>query len=309
MTPLVLKLQQAALDKNTTVSDLLRFALLVARKLAVSDLQKWIENELNGYSSAKDVPPYRKLRGTLRALNQYRGWEDVGFGSNELADKFSVRPVMESASTLEALLKDLPADTQLSVTYPAETVNSLTKAMGFGWSQPTLVISPANMASILDKAKTNILNWTMSLEEAGVLGEGLTFTGEEKSKAVEASAPTVYNATHMTVVQNMQQSQIQQSSPGATQTYTARPIDVGKLVDFISEVRVYAKSLKLADADNQQLSSDLATLEAQAKAPTPSKGIVGEAIASTRKILESAAGSLTAANLPILLQKAAALLS
>jgi hypothetical protein len=32
----------------------LRLALVVARKLKVTDLQKWIENELNGYTLAAD---------------------------------------------------------------------------------------------------------------------------------------------------------------------------------------------------------------------------------------------------------------
>lgn len=44
MASLVMQLQQAALDRNTRVSDLLRLALVAATKLGISDLEKWIRS-------------------------------------------------------------------------------------------------------------------------------------------------------------------------------------------------------------------------------------------------------------------------
>jgi hypothetical protein len=42
MTGIILELQKEALDKRTQISDLLRKALLVARKLKVQEIESWI---------------------------------------------------------------------------------------------------------------------------------------------------------------------------------------------------------------------------------------------------------------------------
>ena len=59
MDSLVLELQRECLAPGVSVTDLLRKALVVARKLGVKDLQSWIENELNG-----SMPP-SKCRPTV----------------------------------------------------------------------------------------------------------------------------------------------------------------------------------------------------------------------------------------------------
>jgi hypothetical protein len=110
----------------------------------------------------------------------------------------------------------------------------------------------------------------------------------------------------MTVIQSMNQSQVQQGSPGATQNFTVKTVDVQALLEFVKAVRAIEDQLPAQD--QAQAKADLSTLEAQA-APNPSPSIVMEAASSLRKILESAAGSLTASTLPGLLQKAVSLLS
>lgn len=190
---------------------------------------------------------------------------------------------------------------------PAGVNNKLMKEIGFGFTDVHLRFQVADFANILETVRTKVLEWSLQLEEAGVLGEGMTFSPEEQSAAKTAALEPTYYATNMTVVHSMSQSQIQQASPGATQALTVKTVDVKALIEFVKEVRAIED--QLPEEDRKQARADLATLEAQADAPTPSTGIVMEAAASLRKILESAAGSLTAANLPGLLQRAVALLS
>jgi hypothetical protein len=45
----VFQLQQAVIDNNTKVTDLLSRALVVATKLKIEDFKNWIRQELNGY--------------------------------------------------------------------------------------------------------------------------------------------------------------------------------------------------------------------------------------------------------------------
>lgn len=64
MPALVPELVNMASDPAVSVSDLLRRALVAARRLDVPDLIDWITSELNGYTG--EVPEYRKIRGHLR---------------------------------------------------------------------------------------------------------------------------------------------------------------------------------------------------------------------------------------------------
>lgn len=50
MASVVIELQREALDRSIPASDLLRKALVVARKLSLPEFQSWIDRELNGAS-------------------------------------------------------------------------------------------------------------------------------------------------------------------------------------------------------------------------------------------------------------------
>ncbi len=68
MSGLVLELQRDALNPSVSTLDILRKALVVARKLNLKDFEHWIKLELDGYPS-EDVPDYRRTQGQLRAWN------------------------------------------------------------------------------------------------------------------------------------------------------------------------------------------------------------------------------------------------
>ena len=72
MPALVPELVKAAIDATVSPGDLLRRALVVARRLAVPELVDWISSELNGYYS-REVPDYRRVQGQLIAENPING--------------------------------------------------------------------------------------------------------------------------------------------------------------------------------------------------------------------------------------------
>ena len=76
MDSLVHEFQRDALDRGIHITDLLRKALLVSRKLKIKDIEAWINNELNGYTE-NSIPDYRIVYGELKAFNPYRGWLPV----------------------------------------------------------------------------------------------------------------------------------------------------------------------------------------------------------------------------------------
>ena len=53
MSSAILDLQKESMVSNTELSDLLRKAYVISRKLRVKDFEKWINLELNGYGSLR----------------------------------------------------------------------------------------------------------------------------------------------------------------------------------------------------------------------------------------------------------------
>lgn len=60
---IILELQRETLSSNSDILVLLRKALLVARKLKLTESEEWINNELNGYKKREDVPKFGNWTG------------------------------------------------------------------------------------------------------------------------------------------------------------------------------------------------------------------------------------------------------
>ena len=74
MAKLVLELQRDAMAESCSVSDLLRKAMVVAKKLRIPDFELWVSHELNGYPPGAEIPKYREVVGDVEAWNPYNGW-------------------------------------------------------------------------------------------------------------------------------------------------------------------------------------------------------------------------------------------
>lgn len=71
MKTLVQELQQKLLDHHVSTLESLRLALYVAKKLRLSDLEKWVNAELNGYKNSIKIPSYRHIPCQLK------GWKNI----------------------------------------------------------------------------------------------------------------------------------------------------------------------------------------------------------------------------------------
>ena len=103
MVAIVLQLQQDALDRDVLISDLIRKALVVAKKLNLEDFERWISDELNGYGDG-DVPEYRVIPGQVRWWNPRLGWQPLLIEDNAIAEGLSKRGCGQSVGELEYLL-------------------------------------------------------------------------------------------------------------------------------------------------------------------------------------------------------------
>lgn len=196
MSSIVLDLQNEVTKPDCDIVSVLRKAHLIATKLGLVDLDKWILSELNGYKSGDNIPDYRIIRGQLKALNPYRGWIPTMMYNRELEDEICSIPVKNSVSEIISLYSQ--KEEGLGVEFTGERltyINSL-------FDSPTPMkysvhLSPPAIIDIVEKVKTALLEWTIRLESEGILGEDMKFdvTEKETAKTIPQTINNYYGNT------------------------------------------------------------------------------------------------------------------
>jgi len=208
MSFLVLELQAAAMDPDMKVTGILRKALVVATKLGLSEFKAWCESELQGYN-ASGIPEYRRLQGQIKAYNPFlRGWVPVSFSNPEIAERLSVREIGQSIGELEQTVGHSTNEETIEVPFPHALLIRIfgdTEEFRHGMI-PTLVLEKTHLFGILETVRNIVLKWSLKLGQDGIMGEGMTFTGEEVHKASTAT----YNIRNFTgILGNVDSSQVQ----------------------------------------------------------------------------------------------------
>ena len=287
MESVVLQLQRECLDSRVPILDILRKALVVARKLSLADAQAWIEKELNGYHRSDAPPTHRLLTGQVRVRNPYHGWQPVIFEDPVEAERsskcFSGQPIGE----LEDLIKR--GSGALQFPFDPADLNRLMEGMSLPLP-PTRILDRASIRGILDAVRNMLLEWTLKLEKDGIMGEGLTFTSEEKEAASHGHYTINYNAPVGT-------SQVQQGSHGSTQSMSVAQTDFKALGEFIANLKNQIPALLLDPAEGAQLTADADAVGSQLASPRPNRMVVEQLMASITNILEGCTGSLLASGL------------
>jgi hypothetical protein len=183
MPSLVEELQRDALNSNVRLSDVLRKAKAIAYKLDLPELEAWVEKELNGYPMG-DVPGYRTVSGQVKGRNPYHGWQPVHFGSSEMDQIFSKRIVHQKVAELEDVIANVGDGGMLQIPLSAEAKAHLMNATGFDMDFTVMVPSSAAVG-ILDAVRNALLGWALKLEKSGIIGDGMSFSSEERKRARE----------------------------------------------------------------------------------------------------------------------------
>lgn len=182
MNSLVLELQKDALDPSLPLLNVLRKAFVVASKLNLQELKDWTESELKGYffQSKIEIPQYRIVSGELKAFNPHRGWIPVIVRDAEIRESLSERHIGQPISELEDLYNN--AEDYLTVRFPVAAQLSLMEFFSTDFIFCTY-ISKATVHKIIESVRDTILNWSLKLEVDGILGEGMSFSPQEKELA------------------------------------------------------------------------------------------------------------------------------
>jgi hypothetical protein len=243
MSSIVLELQREAMDTAVPVSAVVRKAYVIASKLHVPELAQWCERELNGYMGlpSKEIPPYRRIVGEVKYHNPYRGWCPVVFENPEMARALSTQVIAQSINEIEHLVSDRETKGQvLSIPFDPKVLNEVfrdSEEFGLGFI-PQVIVSASQIHGVLERVRDSVLQFSLDLEKRGILGEGLTFTREEREKA---STITTYNIGTFT---------------GILGNVTSRAVDIGDSSALLAEL----KRLRLPPKEQREIEEILGGL-------------------------------------------------
>lgn len=182
MAGLVDQLQSDALNQDVSVSGLLRKVKVAAVKLALDDALEWVKRELDGYKEKEDLPEYRFTRGNPVAWNPYHGWQPMIFGDQEITEMITEVTLFEPVGSFEAVLKESGSGNLLKP-MPPGFVAQLNRT--FGWDVPkaALEFPRGAIVNVVEQVRNLVLDWSLELARAGINGEGMAFTMEERQRA------------------------------------------------------------------------------------------------------------------------------
>ena len=187
---LVNELQVSA--EREDVLTVLRKAQRLASKLGRKDITEWLKYEQEGYPSGHEVPEYRKV-GTVLAYNS-NGYLPAGYGriKSGIEDVPGVdfapdHWVRESISDLLASGDQMGGSRGLYVPIGrgSEEERMLLRVINvnpeFSHQISFLLrLNPSQVKAIPEKVKNRVLTWACDLEAAGVYGENMSFSSDEK---------------------------------------------------------------------------------------------------------------------------------
>ena len=276
---LVQDLLKKALDTNISTSDLLRNAYTVAFKLNIPDLKQWINNELNGYKDANDLPDYRFVKGFMRSYNPYHGWQDVTIKDTRLVRALEHLPIVDKISEIEKLIE---SKEEIYRPLPLE-MDSFFSRKNYGM-KALIFLGKQQLHGIVDSVCTKILNWSLILEQKGILGEEMTFSETERTAA--------QNITINNFVGSVANAPLQQGKSNVMYIEQGKnEFDVAKLL--VEEIKKIMDDIPQGE-NKATLQADIASVECQLKSPKPKMGTIKELLNSARNILEGTFGSLIA---------------
>lgn len=193
MAGLVEEIQALSLDTTVSIAGLLRRVKLAATKLNLQDAIEWVDSELKGYECDDDVPDYRQVTGELKAHNPQFGVLPVHV-TNDVFKDICNRRVTQSISAIENLKGDGLGTVMVKIPFIAKHMNEANNTPGTDYY---VHVPQTAFINITDQVRNLVLEWACHLEKQGIMGEGISFSAEEKAKAESvAQSITINNYGH-----------------------------------------------------------------------------------------------------------------
>lgn len=287
MSSIVLELQQELLQKDCDVLQALRKAHIIAVKLKLTEFDAWIQSELNGYEFNQDlIPEYRQVHGQLKAWNPYHGWVPVIMQNSKLEEILCHRKMEDPIGDIIELHSKSKGT--IVMTFSAEAATKLDSWTNVPFNTNySLHVSNHMLKSIADKVLNCLMEWTLKLEEKGILGENMTFNETESTSAREI--PQQVNYYYGTIIHgNVGSSQIVSGNSNST-TFNSTTA-----ADAVQEIR---ESLEQENIRQEDMASAVELLDEISEKIEQNKkpGIIKSALIGLKDFVLSVGADLTAA--------------
>jgi hypothetical protein len=286
MPALIPELIAMASDPTVKTTDLLRKAMVAARLLKQPEFAAWINSELQGYSQSGDLPPYRVLQGELKVDVPGHGRLPLPIRNAEMSRLITESRFCHPMGALEDLA--VPGEVVRSFFLPEQSQFLIQELSLPG--VPELALGSNQVRGLIEAVRDKLLTWALDLADAGIQGEGMSFTPHEQQQAQQLAPVNIHirgNATGFQFMQNSPGGQQQQTVTGEQKAEA-----LAALLPWLQQVIAQGQLQGEACAE---LQAELDTLKAQAASPNPKWPVIGVVAGSVRAVLEGAGGGVLAA--------------
>jgi hypothetical protein len=285
MKSIIQQLQIDSTNPDISISTLLAKAKIVASKLNLSEFLHWINQEINGYS--EKVPEYRVVAVEVKAFNPFHGWQPVKFSDVKTQTMISSRAISQPISGIEAAV--ISGNSSLEIQLNPEAYIAISKAIEFQ-GQITSFTSPNIVKSILEAVRNRVLEICLALEDEGILGEGISFSDEEKKVAETLQKE---NKIHIENIQNFSGNIGDVSGAAIINSYQNiySEASTKELLELIDEQK---DKIKIEEGERAKLEKAVLEIKEQVAKKLPDHAVVKKNFLSISAILEQASGSILA---------------
>lgn len=174
------EIRDDALDSKVNIADLLRKCKVLAFRLGNDEFKKWVDQELNGYSSKEDLPQYRILN--VQSFGDFAGPFQSGLRNAPIAPSCiaeEYRDIVDTAFLTEPISSlvyfvENNKDLELKSDWPADLIRVYGQKIYKDMNCLTAwrLIPRGPYVAIIDTIRTRILNFILEIEaEAPNAGE------------------------------------------------------------------------------------------------------------------------------------------
>lgn len=185
MPALIPELIALANDPAVKTADLLRRALVAAHRLQLPEWVTWLGHELNGYGPDDAIPVYRHVQGEV-LIDGHHGLKGVVFPSAEAAFRWQLCHFDTPVDEIEGWCAE---SDDIHMQFSPREADALRAACDTNCT-PLRRFTLASMNRILGAVRNQVLNWALQLEKEGILGEGMSFTSQERQQAQQVAPVT-----------------------------------------------------------------------------------------------------------------------
>lgn len=182
---LIHEIQMMASDSSVPLSTVLKRAYLAASKLDQKQTSEFIGFEISGYNDYKFIPKYRVVCGELFFEHPMYGKRPILIPDKKINAHLSKVYIADSIGAIEQLLS---SDSSASIVWNLSPEDNKLVWDGLDdtsrrMCKPFKEVGRGVLAEIIDNVRQLLLDWSLSLERQGIMGEGMTFSNMEKQSA------------------------------------------------------------------------------------------------------------------------------